>query len=89
VLGRDDQGVWLRDDRGGGPYLDLHRVSEPKTVKLRVHLDVAPFSDGDHSAEVTRLRALGAEPIDIGQGDVRWTVLADPEGNEFCVLTPR
>jgi hypothetical protein len=89
VLGRDDQGVWLRDDRGGGPYLDLHRVSEPKTAKLRVHLDVAPFSDGDHSAEVARLRAVGAEPIDIGQGDVGWVVLTDPEGNEFCVLTPR
>jgi hypothetical protein len=44
VLGQDDQGVWLRDDRGGGPYLDLHRVSESKTAKLRVHLDVAPFS---------------------------------------------
>ena len=89
VLGRDDQGVWLRDDEAGGPYLDLHRVSEPKTAKLRVHLDVAPFSDDDHSAEVTRLRAVGAEPIDIGQGDVRWIVLTDPEGNEFCVLTPR
>ena len=89
VLGGDDQGVWLRDNRGGGPYLDLHRVSEPKTAKLRVHLDVAPFSDDDHSAEVTRLRAVSAEPIDIGQGDVRWIVLTDPEGNEFCVLTPR
>ena len=42
VLGRDDQGVWLRDNEAGGPYLDLHRVSEPKTAKLRVHLDVAP-----------------------------------------------
>jgi hypothetical protein len=67
----------------------LHRVSEPKTAKLRVHLDVAPFSNDDHSAEVARLRAVGAEPIDIGQGDVRWIVLTDPEGNEFCVLTPR
>src|SRR5829696_1185990 len=89
VLGRDEQGVWLRDARGGGPYLDLHRVSEPKTAKLRVHLDVAPFSDDDHSAEVTRLRALGAEPIDIGQGAVRWIVLTAPEGNERSVRTPR
>jgi len=39
--------------------------------------------------EVARLRALGATDIDLGQGDVPWTVLADPEGNEFCVLTPR
>jgi hypothetical protein len=67
----------------------LHQVSEPKTTKLRVHPDVAPFSDDDHSAEVARLRAVGAGPIDIGQGDVRWIVLTDPEGNEFCVLTPR
>jgi Glyoxalase-like domain len=88
VLGRDDQGAWLRDNRGG-PYLDLHRVSEPKTAKLRVHLDVAPFPDDDHGAEVARLRAIGAEPIDIGQGEVRWIVLTDLEGNEFCVLTPR
>ena len=48
---RGRSGVWLRDDRGGGPYLDLHRVSEPKTAKLRVHLDVAPFPNDDHSAE--------------------------------------
>ena len=89
VLGRDDQGVWLRDDRGAFPYVHMHRDSEPNTPKLRVHLDVAPFSVDDHLAEVTRLRAAGAEPIDIGQGDVRWTVLTDPEGNELCVLTPR
>jgi Glyoxalase-like domain len=48
-----------------------------------------PSPNDDHSAEVARLRAVGAEPIDIGQGDVRWIVLTDPEGNEFCVLTPR
>ncbi|MGH9212587.1 MAG: VOC family protein, partial [Acidimicrobiales bacterium] len=89
ALGRDDQGVWLRDTNGGGPYIDLHRVAEPKTAKLRVHLDVAPDPDDDRAAEVARLLATGAEPIDIGQGDVRWVVLADPEGNELCVLTPR
>jgi hypothetical protein len=89
VLGRDDEGVWLRDVGSGGPYLDLHRVAEPKTVKLRVHIDVAPFADDDQAIEIERLRALGARPVDIGQGDVRWVVLGDPEGNEFCVLTPR
>jgi glyoxalase superfamily protein len=89
ALGQDEQGVWLRDTAGGGPYLDLHRVAEPKVAKIRVHLDVAPFPGGDQAAEVTRLRDLGAEPTDIGQGDVRWVVLADPEGNEMCVLTPR
>jgi hypothetical protein len=89
ALGQDDQGVWLRAGTAGGPYLDLHRVSEPKDVKLRVHLDVAPFADDDHAAEVERLRTLGARPADVGQGEVRWVVLADPEGNELCVLTPR
>jgi hypothetical protein len=89
ALGRDDEGVWLRDTTTGGPYLDLHRVTEPKSTKLRVHLDVAPFPGDDHGAEVTRLRGLGAAPIDIGQGATRWVVLADPEGNELCVLTPR
>jgi predicted enzyme related to lactoylglutathione lyase len=89
VLGRDDEGVWLRDVGSGGPYLDLHRVAEPKTVKLRVHIDVAPFADDDQAIEVERLGALGARPVDIGQGDVRWVVLGDPEGNELCVLTPR
>ena len=44
---------------------------------------------GDQQAEVERLVALGATRADIGQGDVDWVVMADPDGNEFCVLTPR
>ena len=61
----------------------------PKTVKNRLHLDLAPGPDGDQAAEVARLKGLGAVPVDIGQGDdVSWVVLADPEGNELCVLTP-
>ena len=67
----------------------MHRVTESKTVKLRVHVDVAPFADDDHTAEVERLRALGAYEIEIGQADAPWVVLADPQGNELCVLTPR
>jgi predicted enzyme related to lactoylglutathione lyase len=89
VLGQDDEGVWLRNTDGGGPYLDLHQVTEPKSAKNRVHIDVAPFPDEDHDTAVEQLKALGATPIDIGQGESRWVVLADPEGNEFCVLTPR
>jgi hypothetical protein len=63
-------------------------VPEKKTIKNRVHLDVKAV-DGDQDAEVERLIALGARRVDIGQGDVSWVVLADPEGNEFCVLSGR
>ncbi|HJQ00124.1 MAG TPA: VOC family protein [Jatrophihabitans sp.] len=67
----------------GGPPL------MPRAGKNRLHLDIAPAVDGDQQAEVDRLISLGASRIDIGQGDVSWVVLADPDGNEFCVLTPR
>jgi catechol 2,3-dioxygenase-like lactoylglutathione lyase family enzyme len=69
----------------GGVTIIFERVPEPKTIKNRIHLDVKA-NDGDQAKEVERLVALGARPIDIGQGDVSWVVLADPEGNEFCVL---
>ncbi|GAA1826401.1 VOC family protein [Luedemannella flava] len=70
--------------------IDVVPVPEHKTpTKNRVHLDLATTS-ATHQAElVARLQALGATPVDVGQGDVPWTVLADPEGNEFCVLEPR
>ncbi|MFG1709851.1 VOC family protein [Nonomuraea sp. M3C6] len=61
----------------------------PKTVKNRVHIDLATTSAAHQADLVARLQDLGATPVDVGQGDVPWTVLADPEGNEFCVLTPR
>ena len=68
--------------------IDVIAVPEPKTVKNRVHIDLATTS-ATHQAELAaRLRDLGATPADVGQGDVPWTVLADPEGNEFCVLAP-
>jgi hypothetical protein len=70
------------------PVLTFARVPEGKTVKNRVHLDVNP-ADRDQDEEVRRLLALGARPADVGQGDVSWVVLADPEGNEFCVLAGR
>jgi catechol 2,3-dioxygenase-like lactoylglutathione lyase family enzyme len=60
-------------------------VPEGKTVKNRLHIDVSPV-DASQPEEVERLLALGATKADIGQGDVPWTVLRDPEGNEFCVL---
>jgi hypothetical protein len=58
-------------------------------VKNRLHLDLAPGPDGDQAAEVARLKGLGAVAVDVGQRDVSWEVLADPEGNELCVLTAR
>lgn len=90
ILGRDGTHVWLRDTTTNGPYLDIRDNADPKTTKLRVHLDVAPFKDGDQAAETARLESLGATPLDIGQGpDVTWHVLADPQGNELCNLSPR
>jgi predicted enzyme related to lactoylglutathione lyase len=82
--------VGLRAPGDVGPFLEFLRVAGAKTVKNRWHADVAPFLGDDSAAEVARLRGLGATPADVGQGpEVTWTVLADPEGNEFCVLTPR
>ena len=60
-----------------------------KAVKNRIHLDVRPYPGGDQRAEVERLPEHGAPQADVGQGEVPWVVLADPEANEFCVLTPR
>src|SRR5262249_29930315 len=79
----------LRSAQGVGPYLRFVRTPDTKTVKNRVHLDVRPYPGDDQAAEVARLRALGATDKDFGQGDVPWTCLADPEDNEFDVLTPR
>jgi predicted enzyme related to lactoylglutathione lyase len=67
---------------GGGPQI-------PKIGKSRLHLDVTPPHDGDQHAEVDRLIALGATRVDIGQGPVDWVIMADPDGNEFCVLNAR
>ncbi len=67
------------------PTVIFIRVPEPKTVKNRLHIDVSPIDRGQDE-EVERLLALGARRVDIGQGEQSWVVLADPEGNEFCVL---
>src|SRR4029453_17327844 len=70
--------------------VDVVTVPEPKTTtKNRVHLDLATTSAAHQAELVARLQALGAAPAHVGQGNVPWTVLADPEGNEFCVLEPR
>ena len=68
---------------GVAPDLLFLRVPDAKAGKNRLHLDLRPL---DQSAEVARLEGLGARRVDIGQGEQTWVVLADPEGNEFCVL---
>jgi hypothetical protein len=68
------------------PGLLFASVSEPKSEKNRLHLDFRP---DDRDAEVERLLQLGATRADVGQGEQQWIVLADPEGNEFCVLGSR
>jgi len=70
-----------------GPSMDIIAVPEPKAGKNRLHLDLR--ADGSATAtELRRLLDLGATRADVGQGpDVSWVVLADPEGNEFCLLS--
>jgi hypothetical protein len=64
-------------------------VADPKTVKNRLHLDLTSSAE-DREQEIERLLALGARRVDIGQtGAESWVVLADPEGNEFCVIRPK
>ena len=67
------------------PAVALVLVPEPKTVKNRVHVDLTPI-DRAQPNEVERLVALGASRVDIGQRETPWVVMADPEGNEFCVM---
>lgn len=88
--------VWDQDEETAirapdhtGPFITWGPPVQPKTTKNRLHLDIAPPADGDQLAEVERLIGLGAARIDIGQGDVSWVVMTDPDRNEFCVLTPR
>ncbi|WP_430383221.1 VOC family protein [Streptomyces sp. P10-4] len=83
-----DEHAVLRSAKGVGTYLAFLRTPDVKTVPDRVHLDVLPYPGDDPAAEAARLRALGATDLDIGQGDVPWTCLTDPEGHEFCILAP-
>ena len=85
VYSAPDEVVVAKDD-DTYPQLVFVPVPEGKTVKNRLHIDLNP---DDQEAEVERLLGIGATRADVGQGDVSWVVLADPEGNEFCVLTAR
>ena len=76
-------------DRGPVPTLVFNRSDDPRRGKLPLHLDVNP-PDREQPAELERLLGLGARQADVGQSaDVSWHVLADPEGNEFCLLRSR
>ena len=83
----DDNAV-LRSAKGVGPYLEFIRNPDVKSGWNRVHLDIRPYPGDEVAAETARLQALGASVIDLGESEISWTVLADPEGNEFCLLTP-
>jgi predicted enzyme related to lactoylglutathione lyase len=86
--------VWIERELGdphntGFPDILFLKNSTPKNGKIRLHLDLRP---DDQAAEVARLEKLGAKQIDIGQSaepSCTWVVMADPEGNEFCVLRER
>jgi hypothetical protein len=87
----DDDGdeILLRGPDGAPGHVSallFIRVPEPKASKNRLHLDLRP---DERAGEVARLESLGATRADVGQTDVTWVVLADPEGNEFCVLRAR
>ena len=84
-----DQQTAIRSPRGGPKISWGGPPHMPKIGKNRMHFDLAPPVDGDQQAEADRLASLGAARIDIGQGEVSWVVMADPDGHEFCVLTPR
>ena len=86
----DEEEAGLRAPEGSAlAELTFVPSPAPKVAKNRVHLDLASSSLEDQAAIVDRLVAAGARRVDIGQGDVPWVVLADPEGNELCVLEPR
>ncbi|AXL90004.1 glyoxalase [Streptomyces sp. CB09001] len=82
--------IGARDGFGGSqPTIILSRRDEPEPGKSRLHIDLNA-TDRDQDAELERLLKLGARPADIGQtGEEQWHVLADPEGNEFCLLKAR
>ena len=91
-LDREDGSIEIgpREGFGGAvPTIVFNRVADRRPGKLPLHLDVNA-TDRDQDAELERLLGLGAVPADVGQpADVSWYVLADPEGNEFCLLRRR
>ena len=89
VVYDQDGDVAIRAPDGRGPFITFGPPGVARSGKNRLHLGLAPHADDDQATEVDRLIALGARRIDIGQADVPWVMLADPNGNEFCVLSPQ
>jgi catechol 2,3-dioxygenase-like lactoylglutathione lyase family enzyme len=92
VLSREEGAIEIGPEPGFGgtaPTLVFAPVPDPTPGKVRLHIDLSP-TDRDQNEELDRLLGLGAVPTDIGQtGEENWHVLADPEGNEFCLLARR
>ncbi|MFI7455556.1 VOC family protein [Nonomuraea sp. NPDC049714] len=84
-----DEETAIQSPHGGSKIAWGGPPVAPKTGKNRLHFDLAPPPHGDQQAEVDRLASLGATRIDIGRPEAGWVAMADPDGNEFCVLTPR
>ncbi len=89
VVDQEEDGITIGPADGAWPRIDVFEVPEPKTTKNRLHLDLRA-EDRSTADELRRLESLGARRVDVGQSpDVSWVVLADPEGNEFCLLSGR
>jgi predicted enzyme related to lactoylglutathione lyase len=89
ILSEREREIVIGPDERAPVGMCFMPVTDPKTVKNRLHLDLTTEA-GDRDAEIERLLALGASRVDVGQtGEESWTVLADPEGNEFCVIRPK
>jgi predicted enzyme related to lactoylglutathione lyase len=89
ILSEREREVVIGTDVSAPVGICFMPVTEEKKVKNRLHLDLTSGPE-DRDAEIERILALGARRVEIGQtGEESWTVLADPEGNEFCVVRPK
>jgi predicted enzyme related to lactoylglutathione lyase len=89
ILSEREREIVIGTDENAPVGICFMPVTDAKTVKNRLHLDITTGAD-DRDAEIQRLLGLGAQRVDVGQtGQESWTVLADPEGNEFCVIRPK
>jgi predicted enzyme related to lactoylglutathione lyase len=84
-----DEETAIRAPDGAGQFITWGPPLAPKRGQDRLRFHVAPPPDGDQTAEVERLMSLGARRIGVGPGAMSWVMMADPDDNEFCVLTPR